>query len=38
VGRMFQGASRARIKAEIENCDLVCANCHSTRTHRRHRE
>lgn len=24
-----------KIKAEIAKCDLVCANCHAERTHRR---
>lgn len=27
-----QGASRAKIEAEIEKCELVCANCHASRT------
>lgn len=26
---------RARVEAEIAKCDLVCANCHRERTHRR---
>ena len=29
------GASRARLTAEIEKCDLVCANCHRIRTRER---
>lgn len=27
--------SLARIRAEIAKCDLICANCHRIRTHRR---
>ena len=27
-------ASRERLAAEIEKCDVVCANCHRVRTHR----
>ncbi len=34
IGKMF-GMKWERILAEIEKCELVCANCHSTRTHMR---
>jgi hypothetical protein len=30
--------SKAKVLSEIEKCDLVCANCHRTRTVRRNRE
>lgn len=30
-----QGRPLAVIEAEIEKCDLVCANCHRIRTHTR---
>ena len=33
VGNMYQ-MSMKNIKAEIEKCDLVCANCHRIRTWR----
>ena len=29
------GLSLELIKAEIEKCDVVCANCHAARTHNR---
>lgn len=29
------GRSMASILAEIAKCELVCANCHATRTHKR---
>jgi hypothetical protein len=29
--------SRARLLAEIAKCDVVCANCHAERTHRRNK-
>jgi len=34
VGRMID-FSRASILSEIEKCELVCANCHRVRTHKR---
>lgn len=30
-----RGYSRAVIEREIQKCELVCANCHRTRTHSR---
>lgn len=30
-----QGASIERLKKEIAKCELVCANCHAERTHKR---
>jgi hypothetical protein len=36
---VYANYSLSRIKAEIEKCDLVCANCHRIRTHKRtHKE
>lgn len=29
-----KGYGRKRIEAELELCDLVCANCHRIRTHK----
>lgn len=29
------GRSLEKIRAEIEKCDVVCANCHFERTHQR---
>lgn len=29
------GASELKLRAEIAKCELVCANCHADRTHRR---
>lgn len=34
VSRMY-GLSRDKVLAEIEKCDLVCANCHAVRTYAR---
>ncbi len=34
VSRMVQsGVSEATLLAEIQKCEVVCANCHATRTH-----
>jgi len=33
-----RGASVSRILAEIDKCDIVCANCHRIRTHTRREE
>jgi hypothetical protein len=30
-----RGASVARVLTEIAKCEIVCANCHAERTHRR---
>ena len=35
VSRMVGRAGTARIMAEVAKCDIVCANCHRDRTHRR---
>lgn len=36
VGTMRRnGVSLETLRAEIEKCDLVCANCHRIRTHRK---
>lgn len=29
------GASLKRLEREISNCEIVCANCHATRTYER---
>ena len=34
-GMRMRTVSREAILAEIEKCELVCANCHRARTHRR---
>jgi hypothetical protein len=39
VGTMVvRGWNRARVLAEIAKCELVCANCHRTRTKNRRRK
>lgn len=39
VGNMRSGRfSTARVLAEIQKCEVVCANCHAERTHRRRQE
>ena len=35
ISRMVLGWGTVRLEAEIAKCDLVCANCHRERTHRR---
>lgn len=35
ISRMLTRTSWAKIEEEIAKCELVCANCHSTRTHMR---
>jgi hypothetical protein len=35
VTRMIARASIERILAEVDKCDIVCANCHRVRTFRR---
>ena len=32
INRLARGANMTAVKAEIEKCDLVCANCHAERT------
>jgi hypothetical protein len=38
VSRFASAKSRLLLLAEIEKCELVCANCHAVRTTRRRRE
>ena len=35
VSRLTHYGSRKKIDAEIAKCDIVCANCHRIRTHKR---
>src|SRR5436305_1960059 len=36
IARLIRdGRSKEKLQAEIEKCDLVCANCHRIRTYRR---
>ena|SRR3990172_7440014 len=37
VGNMRR-CSLERLKAEVAKCELVCSNCHATRTHQRRQE
>ena len=36
VGHLITNCSWARLEAELDKCDLVCTNCHRTRTVERH--
>ena len=35
LSRVVGRAGNERIMAEVTKCDIVCANCHRDRTHRR---
>jgi hypothetical protein len=35
VGDLTRFGNRAKLLAEVDKCDVVCANCHAERTHRR---
>lgn len=35
IGVLVNLNNRGKLEAEIEKCDVVCANCHAERTHRR---
>ena len=35
ISGRLRNASRAKILAEIEKCELICANCHAIRTFNR---
>ena len=33
INRLMWRASIARVKQEMQSCELVCANCHAIRTY-----
>lgn len=35
VSRMINNSGKVKVLEEIAKCDLVCSNCHATRTHAR---
>lgn len=35
ISRLVNRNNRTKVFEEIEKCDIVCANCHASRTHRR---
>ncbi len=35
INRMVNYGSTKKLKEELKNCELVCANCHRFRTHKR---
>lgn len=35
IANIVKSGSKAKVLAEIEKCELVCANCHALRTHYR---
>lgn len=35
IGRLASNGSMKKLVAEIEKCEIVCANCHRDRTHAR---
>jgi hypothetical protein len=38
IGQAVTQVSEARLRTEIAKCEVVCANCHAERTHRRRTE
>lgn len=35
IGRLVVNGQEGLLRAELQKCELVCANCHRSRTHRR---